>query len=182
VDFDDSAEVAARALGHEYVRGRIEDASVDGPFDIILLLNLIEHVQDPLAVLRRARSLLSAAGRLVIKTPNHRSLDARLFRERNWGGYHCPRHWVIFTRESFEQIARSAGLRVVSSSYTQGAPFWTVSVLAWLEEHGAVRITTDRPAWMHPLYAPLAAGFAAIDFARGAAAPLSQMTFSLARA
>ena len=83
-----------------------------------------------------------------------------------------------FTRESFEQIAKSAGLRVVSSSYTQGAPFWTVSVLAWLEERGAIRISIDRPAWMHPLYAPLAAGFAAIDFARGAAAPLSQMTFS----
>jgi len=45
-----------------------------------------------------------------------------------------------------------------------------------------VRITRDRPAWTHPLYAPLAAAFAAIDFARGSAAPLSQMTFALAHA
>ena len=182
VDLDEHAATAARARGHEYVRGRIEDAVIAGQFDLILLLNLIEHVRDPLAVLRKARSLLLPGGRLVIKTPNHRSLDARLFRARNWGGYHCPRHWVIFTRESFERIAARAGLRVVTSSYTQGAPFWTISVLAWLEQRGTVSITTERPAWTHPLYPPLAAAFAAFDFARGAVAPLSQMTFSLARA
>jgi SAM-dependent methyltransferase len=182
VDFDEEAEVAARALGHEYVRGRIEDAAVTGPFDVILLLNLIEHVADPLRVLEKARSLLAPTGLLVIKTPNHRSVDASLFRNENWGGYHCPRHWVIFTRASFEQTARKAGLRVVQASYTQGAPFWTVSVLGWLDQRHAVHITIDRPAWMHPMYAPLAALFAGIDFARGAVAPLSQMTFALARA
>ena len=182
VDFDADAEAAARALGHEYVRGRIEDAAVTGPFDVILLLNLIEHVADPRRVLEKARSLLAPTGLLVIKTPNHRSVDARLFRNENWGGYHCPRHWVIFTRASFEQMARKVGLRVVQASYTQGAPFWTVSVLGWLDRRHAVHITIDHPAWTHPFYAPLAALFAGIDFARGAVAPLSQMTFALARA
>lgn len=182
VDIDDNAEQAARALGHEYVRSRVEDARIEGTFDVILLLNLIEHVANPSAVLRKARSLLSPTGVVVIKTPNHHSLDARLFRRRNWGGYHCPRHWVIFTRESFERLAQAAGLRVVRAGYTQGAPFWTVSVLAWLDARRAVRISAQRPAWTHPLYAPLAAAFAAFDFARGAAAPLSQMTFALARA
>ena len=181
VDFDENAESAARASGHEYVRGRIEDASVRGTFDVILLLNLIEHVSDPLAVLRKARTLLAPTGVLVIKTPNYRSLDARIFRRMNWGGYHCPRHWVLFTRPSFERIAKAAGLRVVRSGYTQGAPFWSVSVLAWLDARGAARISADRPAWMHPLYAPLAAAFAAFDFARGPMFPLSQMTFALAR-
>jgi len=182
VDFDEQAESAARALGHEYVRGRIEESAVVGNFDLILLLNLIEHVHDPLAVLCKARSLLTPDGRLVIKTPNYHSLDARLFRRRNWGGYHCPRHWVLFSRDSFQRLAERAGLRIVASSYTQGAPFWAISVLAWLEERGAVTITTARPVWTHPLYAPLAGAFAALDVARGAVAPLSQMTFSLARA
>jgi hypothetical protein len=65
--------------------------------------------------------------------------------------------------------------------HTQGAPFWTVSVLATLEKAGAVRITPDRPAWFHPLYPPLAAFFAAVDFARGPFMPLSQMVFVLGR-
>jgi len=182
VDFDADAEQAARAEGHEYVRGRVEDAAITGTFDVILLLNLIEHVMDPLAVLRKAQALLAPTGVIVIKTPNYESLDATLFRRRNWGGFHCPRHWVLFTKASFERLAHAAGLRVVHSAYTQGAPFWSVSVLAWLDAHGAARISTARPAWMHPLYAPLAALFAGIDFVRGTIAPLSQMTFALARA
>lgn len=181
VDLDERAESVARGLGHEYVRGRIEDAPIDGAFDVILLLNLIEHVRDPLAVLQKTRSLLSPGGRLIVKTPNYRSLDARLFRHRNWGGYHCPRHWVIFTRESFERLAARAGLRVVAASYTQGAPFWTISALAWLEERGVVAISRERPVWRHPLYGPLMGLFAAVDFVRGPVAPLSQMTFSLER-
>lgn len=179
VDLDDKAEAVARASGHEYVRARIEDASLRGPFDVILLLNLIEHVQDPLAVLTKVRALLSPRGVVLIKTPNYDSLDARLFRHRNWGGYHCPRHWVIFSQPSFKRLVENSGLRVQRWQYTQGAPFWTVSVLAWLADRALIRVTRDRPAWTHPLYAPVAAAFAEFDFTRGFASRLSQMTFAL---
>ena len=179
VDLDREAEAAAIASGHEYVRARVEDAPLRGPFDLILLLNLIEHVADPGAVLRRARALLSPAGVVLVKTPNVDSLDARLFRHRNWGGLHCPRHWVLFTAASFTSAAERAGFRVRHWHYTQGAPFWTVSVLAWLDDLGVARITPQRPAWRHPLYAPLAAAFAAFDFIRRPVSSLSQMTFVL---
>lgn len=179
VDLDDAAESRAVARGHEYVRARIEHADVSGPFDLVLLLNLIEHVADPAAVLRKVRTLLSPNGVVLVKTPNYDSLDARLFRHRNWGGYHCPRHWVLFTQPSFAQLAQGAGLRVRSWSYTQGAPFWAVSVLALLETHRLAHVSAARPAWQHALYAPLSAFFAAVDFARRPLAPLSQMTFAL---
>ncbi|MEK7401591.1 MAG: class I SAM-dependent methyltransferase [Gemmatimonadota bacterium] len=179
VDLDRGAEAAAVAAGHEFVRARIEDADLRGPFDVILVLNLIEHVADPGAVLRRVRDLVSPTGMILVKTPNIDSLDARVFRHRNWGGYHCPRHWVLFTQESFASAARRAGLRVRSWSYTQGAPFWTVSILAWLDAIGATRVNAQRPAWQHPLYAPLAAVFAAFDFLRRPVSRLSQMTFAL---
>lgn len=180
VDLDASAESAARAAGHEFVRARIEDAEIRGPYDVILLLNLIEHVADPHAVLRRMRDLLAPGGVILIKTPNIESLDARLFRHRNWGGYHCPRHWVLFSAFGFMRLVDRAGLRVVRWSYTQGAPFWAVSVLAWFGDLGLVSITREHPAWRHPLYAPLAAGFAAFDFLRRPVSRLSQMTFALA--
>jgi SAM-dependent methyltransferase len=181
VDLDADAQAAASAAGHEYVRANIEEAVVSGSFDIVLLLNLIEHVNDPLEVLRKVRDLLAEDGVIVIKTPNYDSLDARLFRHRDWGGYHCPRHWVLFTQASFSALAAEAGLAVSRWSYTQGAPFWTVSVLAWLDRLGIIRITPSRPVMSQPLFGPLAALFAAFDFARGLAAPLSQMTFILQR-
>jgi len=147
----------------------------------VLLLNIIEHVDNPKAVLEKVRDMLSLGGVALVKTPNYDSLDARLFRRHNWAGFHCPRHWVLFTRPSFEDIARRAGLRVVSASYTQGAPFWSASILELLDERGLTSITRERPVVENPGYPILNAVFAAFDFARMPFAPTSQMFFVLAR-
>jgi len=47
-------------------------------FDAITMIDLIEHVPDPLKLLDTARQLLRPGGLLVIYTPNHRSLIAQL--------------------------------------------------------------------------------------------------------
>lgn len=182
VDFDADAGERARAAGHEYFRGRIEDFETEERFDLVLLLNLIEHVEDPRAVLGKVQKLLSPQGLALVKTPNYDSLDGRIFRHRNWGGYHCPRHWVLFTRESFGAAAAGAGLAVREFRYTQGAPFWATSLLFLLRRRKLVRIDPARPAYRHPAYGPLTGLFAALDFARAPAAKLSQMFFVLARA
>lgn len=182
VDLDEHAKERAAARGHESFCGRIEDYDDPGPFDVVLLLNLIEHVADPGEVLRRLAGLLSPGGVILVKTPNVDSLDARLFRHRDWGGYHCPRHWVLFDRPSFVALAERSGLTARNVAYTQGAPFWTVSVLAGLARRRLVRITPERPVFEHPLFAPLAAGFAAFDLARSkVGAKPSQMFVELVR-
>jgi len=181
VDFDTGAAAIASAKGHAVFCGRVEDFEADRVFNLILLLNLIEHVQSPPSVLEKLRSMLAPGGAILVKTPNYDSLDARLFRHRNWGGYHAPRHWVLFTRESFERLARRAGLRIQSFKYTQGAPFWSTSVLFMLARWGVVRVTRQRPAVYHPLF-PLLAGVAAgFDFVRAPFAKLSQMVIVLQR-
>lgn len=47
-------------------------------FDVITMMDLIEHVPDPLELLGTAWQLLRPGGTLVVYTPNHRSLIARL--------------------------------------------------------------------------------------------------------
>ena len=64
----------------------LKNYSPNGTFDVILMLNLIEHVDNPGELLRKAHRLLAPNGIVVVKTPNTDSLDARLFRNRNWGG------------------------------------------------------------------------------------------------
>lgn len=181
VDLDPDAAEGARKNGHGYFCGRIEEFSTEQKYDIILMLNLIEHVEFPLEVLSKARTLLSDNGIIVIKTPNCDAWDARLFKKRNWGGFHCPRHWTLFTKESFELCAQRAGLSVKDFSYTQGAPFWATSTLFMLENMGLVSITRERPVVYHPLYAPLTGLFAGFDFARGIFSKTSQMFFVLSK-
>jgi 2-polyprenyl-3-methyl-5-hydroxy-6-metoxy-1,4-benzoquinol methylase len=179
VDLDPHAADIARRNGHRYFCGRIEEFASDDRFDLVLLLNLIEHVQDPTEVLRKVAAILSPDGVVLVKTPNHDAWDARVFRHQSWAGYHCPRHWVLFTRESFESTARQAGLAVRAFSYTQGAPFWAASVIAWLARRGLLRVTRERPVFYHPLFGLAAAGFAALDFLRRPFAKTSQMFFVL---
>lgn len=182
VDIDASAEAAAHEAGHDFFRGRIEDFETDRRFDVIFLLNLIEHVDDPVAVLAKVRGLLRPGGRVLVKTPNHDSLDARLFRHHSWGGLHAPRHWVVFTPESFRAAASRAGLSVDRLALTQGAPFWAVSALEWLARRRLVTVSRSRPMCDHPLFAPLLALFGAVDLVRGRFARTSQMFVELSRA
>ena len=91
VDLEEQARAPAEAAGHVFHRIRIEEFTSDLRFHLILMLNLVEHVADPAMVLTKAASLLAPGGRLIVKTPNTDTLDCRLFRHRNWGGFHCPR-------------------------------------------------------------------------------------------
>ena len=111
VDIDPAAGARAEGAGHRYWLGPVENFATDERFDLVLMLNLIEHVSRPDAVLSKARELLTRDGRILIKTPNFDSLDARLFRHRSWGGYHTPRHFVLFTKDSLSGLARASGLR-----------------------------------------------------------------------
>jgi SAM-dependent methyltransferase len=181
VDLDEKAGESARRQGHEYFRGRFEDYSPGGTFDVILMLNLIEHVDNPGELLRKAHSMLSPDGIVLVKTPNTNSWDARLFRNRNWGGYHCPRHWVLFNRENLESLVERAGLKVHYFQYTQGAPFWTTSAMFAMHRHGWIRVSRERPVPKHPLYPILNMAFASFDLVRGMAAKTSQMQLILKR-
>ena len=131
------------------------------------MLNLIEHVTDPAAVLRKAKELLRPGGRIWIKTPNYDALDARIFKNRSWGGFHTPRHFVLFTKNSLVRHCEAAGFIVARCSYTQGAPFWTVSAINELRKFsGLATVTAARPSIESPLTPLFHIIFAAFDFLR----------------
>jgi SAM-dependent methyltransferase len=179
VDIDEEARARAESEGHAFHCVRIEDFESARQFDLILLLNLIEHVEDPRSVLTAVRGMLSPRGRVLIKTPNTDTWDRRLFQHRNWGGFHCPRHFVLFTKGSLTRLAGDCGLDVVSATYTQGGPQWAPSILGWLADRGWATVTSQRPMYQHPLYGPLQALGAALDYLRMPFAPTAQMFVAL---
>lgn len=180
VDLNEEAICEARERGHGVHLGSIESYETEERYDVILMLSLIEHVYDPVGILTKLRQLLTAEGVVVIKTPNFDSLDAKLFRHQHWAGYHCPRHWALFTKDSFSRACGLAGLRVRQFQYTQGAPGWAGSVLNWLSTRGYIEVTREKPMLSHPLSTPLLALFAAFDILRlPFAKKTSQMFFVL---
>ena len=88
------------------------DASVlkNGPFDYILLSDVIEHVEDPRALLRILDSLLAPGGRIMIGAPNAANLDlSRPQLSDYYNEVHVPYHLHIYTRKSVEQLGEEQG-------------------------------------------------------------------------
>ena len=179
VDIDSNARTIAEKNGHRYFCGTIESFEDPKPYDVILMLNLVEHVANPRQVMQKAASLLSDTGRIIIKTPNYKSLDAKVFKSSYWGGLHCPRHWVLFTKNSFQKVADDCGLQANHFSYTQGAPFWSFSIIHWLHKRKWIKVDKEHPIIYHPLFGVISIAAAAFDFIRKPFAPLSQMFFVL---
>ncbi len=112
----DISLAAVRFARQKYgVHGVVADAAHppfrSGSFDLICLYDVIEHVVDPVAVLREARRLLKPNGLLHIVTPDVRSLSARIL-GRYWFHYKPFEHVAYFSRATLMQAMRKAGWEI----------------------------------------------------------------------
>jgi SAM-dependent methyltransferase len=86
-----------------------------GPFDVILLGDVIEHLRDPIAAMRDLLSLLADDGRIIVSVPNVSHIDIRLMLlEGTWAYQHNGlldrTHLRWFTRESLRSLLGELGL------------------------------------------------------------------------
>lgn len=132
-DISDTAEQIAKENGHDYFKGSLEEIELNINFDLIIMQNIIEHVADPSALMNKAQELLKPGGQIILKTPNTDSINFRTFKKSYWGGYHCPRHWILFNKENLTDLLLRNNLFVHKTIYTQGAPQWVCSLLPWFE-------------------------------------------------
>jgi SAM-dependent methyltransferase len=103
------ADQLRRNLGLDVQTGTLEDAPPElGQFDVVSMLDVIEHLADPLAALAAARRVLRPGGLLVLTTPNLNALEHRLF-GRAWYALQPPDHLWLFTPRSLGQVVRRGG-------------------------------------------------------------------------
>ena len=91
--------------------GPFEQASFEGAdrdfFDVITMIDFIEHVRDPAAILAKAHRLLRPGGRILMLTPNVASLSRRLMGPR-WLHYKVE-HLFYFTPVSLFRCLEHSG-------------------------------------------------------------------------
>lgn len=82
----------SHGVDFEFLRSTLESAPfVSEQFDLVVLWHSLEHMTDPLSVLKKAFSLLRKGGVLAISCPNYDSFQRRLFAE-HWYSLDLPRH------------------------------------------------------------------------------------------
>ncbi|MCH2127095.1 MAG: class I SAM-dependent methyltransferase [Pirellulaceae bacterium] len=80
-------------------------------FDLIMLVDVIEHVSEPLQLLRHCQESLAEGGRLVVVTPDVSSLAARILGRRWW--HLRLAHVGYFSSRTLQRAAKNAGLAEV---------------------------------------------------------------------
>lgn len=102
------ADYARREYGLTILPGFIQDAPIaDAAFDLVTIWHVLEHTEDPGAVLRRLAAALAPDGRLVVEVPNIEATcqsPANRFHEA---------HLVSFNAATLTGMAARAGLRLV---------------------------------------------------------------------
>ena len=162
IDLDESARNSAEKNGHNFHLGRFEDFNYNQKFDLILALNILEHVENPSKFLMNCHNLLSDSGVLVLQTPNYKSLDAFLFKRRYWGGLHSPRHFVIYSFRSLKQVLIGLDFKIIKQTSTQAGHFWACSILGSIKfQTSPTKTIRDRA-----LYTPLLILGVIFDFIR----------------
>ncbi len=105
-------EYGKRELGLENLSTSLSGLS-EGFFDAITLWETVEHLDDPLAVLRQVYPLLRPGGVLAVSTPNLDSLCYRLIGGRWWPVMPFE-HLYYFTPQTLKRALEEAGFRAKS--------------------------------------------------------------------
>lgn len=105
-----SRHLAAEAMrrGLEIHLGTFPHPKVTGLFDVVTLIDVIEHVPTPIGLLRDMASHLAPAGVGVVTTPNVESLVARTLGRRWW--HFRVAHIGYFSRRTLLRALDEAGL------------------------------------------------------------------------
>ncbi|HWY79977.1 MAG TPA: class I SAM-dependent methyltransferase [Candidatus Sulfotelmatobacter sp.] len=109
-----AAEYVKNKLGYRIHTGDFQKVALPKEtYDLITLWDVIEHVPDPVATLKKIYTLLKPGGMLVLTTPDAGSLPAKLTQHR-WIGYKLSdEHLTYFSLKTLRNICEEAGLSII---------------------------------------------------------------------
>jgi 2-polyprenyl-3-methyl-5-hydroxy-6-metoxy-1,4-benzoquinol methylase len=148
----------------EKVHSLFEDYEPGRHFDTIVMEHILEHVDDPVSLLRRAKSWLKPSGKLLAGVPNGLSIHRLAAVKMGWLSQPCALndrdhalgHRRVYTHETFRSDLEAAGLRVV----VQGGVFFKPLSNQQIQDHwteemiqGFYELGKDFPQYAAELYA-----------------------------
>jgi SAM-dependent methyltransferase len=112
-EISEAAAAKARAKGHVVTTGDLAGAGHElATFDAVTMLDVLEHVSDPAAMLTQAADLLVPGGILLVNTPDASSVYAT-FMGLRWHAFVPPEHLVLLTPRAMRLMLERQGFSVL---------------------------------------------------------------------
>lgn len=80
-------------------------------FDVVTALEVIDHLENPVTLLRKALNLLRPGGHFILSTPNNKSIEVRLKRSPPWD--YPPHHLSRYSTNTIKYILTNTGFDCV---------------------------------------------------------------------
>jgi 2-polyprenyl-3-methyl-5-hydroxy-6-metoxy-1,4-benzoquinol methylase len=118
------AQARRRLPNVEFHESLIEDLTLDERFDSVFMLDVLEHVADPVRALASAASFLKDDGVLIVHVPNANAINRRIAvrmgtlascEELSPFDIDVAGHRRYYTREMLAEDVRRAGLQVTTT-------------------------------------------------------------------
>ena len=124
---DEAVKIAKETIGDrvKYVNGLFEEVSLPTKYDNIVLTHVLEHITDPVAVLKKINDeWLSDSGRFFLVCPNANAPSRQIAVKMGLITHNSAvtpaekehGHQITYTLDTLERDARIAGLNVVHRS------------------------------------------------------------------
>jgi len=112
IDFSKTAiRLAKKLKSNCYHQDFLKDMA-DSCFDVITMFDVLEHLVNPSAFLKKAHSALKKKGVLILTTPKGDSFACKIFKKR-WHLYTPPLHLQIFSSLSVRLLLEKQGFKVL---------------------------------------------------------------------
>jgi 2-polyprenyl-3-methyl-5-hydroxy-6-metoxy-1,4-benzoquinol methylase len=136
---DEAIESAKKELGERarYVHALFEDAQLPGTYDNIIMTHVLEHIDNPVKVLKRVNDeWLSNTGRFFLVCPNANAPSRQIAVKMGLITHNSAitpaekehGHRITYSLDTLERDARAAGLKVV---YRSGIFFKALANFQW---------------------------------------------------
>jgi len=132
----------ARGVGEVIAGSVLELPFADASFDLIVSLDVIEHLEDDLAALREFRRTIAPGGALLITVPAYQWL---------WSGHdEINYHHRRYTRRTLQRVAERAGWRQARTTYFNSLLLPVAILLRVLDRINTKTTESSLDLWVPP--------------------------------
>ena len=119
IEISSTAAKVAKDRGIEVMTVPFEKANLNEKFDLIILNHTLEHLKDPLEVLKKAKSLLKPKGNIYLDFPNFESLGAKILKS-NWPLLLPDEHLWHFSEKAVRLMFKSLDFKTIYIEKSSG--------------------------------------------------------------
>lgn len=113
-----AASSTARSSGLNVITGEFpQDIPTNTEYDLIIMSHVLEHLENPLEVIKEIRKITKKDGKLLLIQTNYKGLVPKRYKEK-WYAWVPEHHFWHFSPEGLQLILKKQGYHTLQNEYS----------------------------------------------------------------